>query len=58
MIDLTEQVFHKLGPKYTEPRPIQTQLLRQLTEDRPKLAMVEAPCGIGKSALGIAYGEL
>ena len=58
MIDLTDQVFHKLGPKYTEPRPIQTQLLRQLTEDRPKLAMVEAPVGIGKSALGIAYGEL
>ncbi len=51
-------VFTRLGPKYTEPRPIQTQLLRQLTEDRPKLAMVEAPCGIGKSALGIAYGEL
>ncbi len=50
--------FTKLGPKYTEPRPIQTQLLRQLTEDRPKLAMVEAPTGIGKSALGIAYGEL
>ncbi len=58
MSDLTDQVFHKLGPKYTEPRPIQTQLLRQLTEDRPKLAMVEAPVGIGKSALGIAYGEL
>ncbi|KKL81267.1 hypothetical protein LCGC14_1996510, partial [marine sediment metagenome] len=58
MTDLTDQVFHKLGPKYTEPRPIQTQLLRQLTEDRPKLAMVEAPVGIGKSALGIAYGEL
>jgi len=55
---LVEHVFHKLGPKYTEPRPIQTQLLRQLTEDRPKLAMVEAPVGIGKSALGIAYGEL
>ncbi|KKL19203.1 hypothetical protein LCGC14_2467850, partial [marine sediment metagenome] len=58
VINLTNQVFHKLGPKYTEPRPIQTQLLRQLTEDRPKLAMVEAPVGIGKSALGIAYGEL
>ena len=56
--DLTESVFTKLGPKYTEPRPIQTQLLRQLTEDRPKLAMVEAPTGIGKSALGLAYGEL
>ena len=56
--DLTDRVFTKLGPRYTEPRPIQTQLLRQLTEDRPKLAMVEAPVGIGKSALGIAYGEL
>lgn len=52
------EVFQKLGPKYTEPRPIQTQLLRQLTEDRPRLAMVEAPTGIGKSALGMAYGEL
>jgi Rad3-related DNA helicase len=56
--DLAEQVFTKLGPRYTEPRPIQTQLLHQLMEDRPKLAMVEAPVGIGKSALGIAYGEL
>ncbi|KKK48465.1 hypothetical protein LCGC14_3144850, partial [marine sediment metagenome] len=57
-MELIASTFTKLGPKYTEPRPIQTQLLRQLTEDRPKLAMVEAPCGIGKSALGIAYGEL
>lgn len=56
--DLAESVFARLGPKYTEPRPIQTQLLRQLTEDRPKLAMVEAPTGIGKSALALAYGEL
>ena len=55
---MIEAVFHKLGPRYTEPRPIQTQLLRQLTEDRPKLAMVEAPTGIGKSALALAYGEL
>ena len=52
------EVFTKLGPRYTEPRPIQSQLLQQLTEDRPRLAMVEAPTGIGKSALGIAYGEL
>ncbi len=52
------QVFTKLGPKYTKPRPIQSQLLRQLMEDRPKLAMVEAPTGIGKSALALAYGEL
>ncbi|KKL92183.1 hypothetical protein LCGC14_1887250 [marine sediment metagenome] len=58
MTDLINSVFHKLGPKYEEPRPIQTQLLRQLMEDRPKLAMVEASTGIGKSALGIAYGEL
>ncbi len=55
---MIETAFTKLGPRYTEPRPIQTQLLRQLTEDRPKIAMCEAPCGIGKSALGIAYGEL
>ena len=56
---MIEAVFAgKLGPKYTEPRPIQTQLLRQLTEDRPRLAMVEAPTGIGKSALALAYGEL
>ena len=58
LTDLTTFTFAKLGPKYTEPRPIQTQLLRQLTEDRPRLAMVEAPTGIGKSALGVAYGEL
>ncbi len=57
-IDLTDQVFHKLGPKYTEPRPIQTQLLHQLMEDRPRLALLEMPVGCGKSALGIAYGEL
>ncbi len=56
--DLTDQVFTKLGPRYTEPRPIQTQLLRQLMEDRPRLAMLEMPTGCGKSALGIAYGEL
>jgi len=58
MADLADLAFTKLGPKYTEPRPIQTQLLRQLTEDRPKLAMVEAPTGIGKSALALAYGDL
>ncbi len=56
--DLTDLAFTRLGPKYTEPRPIQTQLLRQLVEDRPKLAMVEAPTGIGKSAMALAYGEL
>lgn len=56
--DPTELAFTRLGPKYTEPRPIQTQLLRQLTADRPKLAMVEAPTGIGKSALALAYGDL
>ncbi len=27
-------------------------------EDRPKLAMLEMPVGCGKSALGMAYGEL
>ena len=52
------EVFTKLGPGYTEPRPIQSQLLTQLVEDRPKIALVEAPTGIGKSALGLAYGEL
>ncbi len=56
--DLTANVFTRLGPKYSEPRSIQSYLLTQLTEDRPRLAMVEAPTGIGKSALGIAYGEL
>lgn len=40
---MIDAAFHRLGPKYSEPRPIQTQLLQQLTEDRPKLAMVEAP---------------
>ena len=55
---MIETTFTKLGPRYTEPRPIQTQLLHQLMEDRPKLAMVESPTGTGKSALGIAYGEM
>ncbi len=41
--DPTDLAFTRLGPKYTEPRPIQTQLLRQLVKDRPRLAMVEAP---------------
>ncbi len=58
MTDPAEQVFARLGPKYSEPRPIQSDLLRKLTEDRPKLAMVEAPTGIGKSAMAIAYGDL
>ncbi len=58
MTDLIDHAFTQLGPRYEEPRPIQTQLLRQLTEDRPKLAMVEAPTGIGKSAMALAYGEL
>ncbi len=58
MIDTLSQVFNRLGPGYEEPRPIQTQILRQLTEDRPRLAMLEMPTGCGKSALGIAYGEL
>ena len=33
-------------------------MLGQLVEDRPSLAMIEMPTGCGKSALGIAYGEL
>ncbi|KKK89673.1 hypothetical protein LCGC14_2730750, partial [marine sediment metagenome] len=56
--DPISQVFTRLGPKYETPRPIQSDLLRKLTEDRPKLAMVEAPTGIGKSAMAIAYGDL
>ena len=31
--DLTELAFTRLGPKYSEPRPIQSQLLRQLVEE-------------------------
>lgn len=58
MTDLVPWAFTQLGPKYKEPRPIQTQLLHHLMEDRPKLAMVEAPTGIGKSGLAIAYGDL
>lgn len=58
MINEVSQVFTRLGPGYEEPRPVQAQLLRQLVEDRPRLALCEAPCGIGKSALGMAYGEL
>ena len=58
MTDLIDYAFTQLGPRYETPRPIQTQLLRQLTEDRPKLAMVEAPTGIGKSGMALAYGDL
>lgn len=51
-------MFTKLGPKYTEPRPVQRQMLNDLMQDRPRLAMCEMPTGTGKSALALAYGEL
>ncbi|KKL89277.1 hypothetical protein LCGC14_1916360, partial [marine sediment metagenome] len=58
MINAVNQVFSKLGPEYETPRPVQASVLSQLMEDRPRLAMLEMPVGCGKSALGIAYGEL
>ena len=58
MTDLAPWAFTQLGPRYKEPRPIQTQLLHHLLEDKPRIAMVEASTGIGKSGLAVAYGEL
>lgn len=58
MTDEIEQAFQRLGPKFAEPRPVQREILRQVMADRPKLALIEAPTGIGKSALALAYAEL
>ena len=41
-----------------EPRPEQLQLLADLAKSKARLILVEAPTGIGKSALAIAFGKL
>ena len=58
MPDEIDEAFSRLGPKFTEPRPVQREILRQVMADRPKLALIEAPTGIGKSALALAHAEL
>ncbi|KKL17701.1 hypothetical protein LCGC14_2482900, partial [marine sediment metagenome] len=58
MPDEIDEAFARLGPKFTEPRPVQREILRQVMADRPKLALIEAPTGIGKSPLALAYAEL
>ena len=58
MPDEIDEAFSHLGPKFTEPRPVQREILRQVIADRPKLALIEAPTGIGKSPLALAYAEL
>ena len=52
-----DTLFANLGPKYTVPRDIQRDILGQLLRDRPRVALVEAPTGIGKSAVAVAYGH-
>lgn len=56
--DNVQAAFRTLGPKFQEPRPIQSDLLEQLDRDRPHIALVEAPVGIGKSGIAVAYGEM
>ncbi|KKL72698.1 hypothetical protein LCGC14_2082270, partial [marine sediment metagenome] len=58
MVDEITQAFRRLGPKFTEPRPVQREVLRQIMADRPKLALLEMPTGCGKSPLALAYAEL
>lgn len=58
MPDEIDEAFARLGPKFTEPRPVQREILRQVLADRPKLALIEAPTGIGKSPLALAYAGL
>ncbi|KKM26306.1 hypothetical protein LCGC14_1586080 [marine sediment metagenome] len=58
MPDEIDEAFSRLGPKFAEPRPVQREILRQVMADRPKLALIEAPTGIGKSPLALAYAEL
>src|SRR5439155_14882303 len=41
-----------------EPRPEQLQLLADLAKSDASLLLVEAPTGIGKSALAVAFGRL
>ena len=41
-----------------EPRPEQLQLLAKLSKSNARLILVEAPTGIGKSALAVVFGRL
>ena len=53
------KIFAALGPKYSEPRPIQTELIESMIKDGlGRVTMLEAPTGIGKSALALALGEV
>lgn len=59
MMTTISRVFAQLGPKYTTPRPIQTELIeRMVAEGLGKVTMLEAPTGIGKSALALCLGEV
>ncbi|KKN47956.1 hypothetical protein LCGC14_0657700 [marine sediment metagenome] len=55
---MNPEIFSNLGPKYKTPRPIQSAILSNLERDQPRIAMVEAPVGIGKSAVAVAYGDI
>lgn len=52
------EIFKHLGPKYTQPRDIQVQLASEVCANLRELNMVEAPTGIGKSALALCIGEM
>ena len=59
MMTTVPKVFAQLGPKYTEPRPIQTELIEEMVQKGlGKVTMLEAPTGIGKSALALCLGEV
>ena len=55
-ISLSDQSAAVLGDWHL--RDSQRILLDQLDEERPRLALLEAPTGIGKSLLAMTYGEL
>ena len=51
--------FSKLGPRYHEPREVQTAILDALTKPLlERYNFLEAPVGIGKSAVAVSLGEL
>jgi len=51
-------IFPTLGPRYDVPRPVQEQILLELYSDLRRLNMVEAPTGIGKSAIAMCLGKM
>lgn len=51
-------IFPLLGPKFANPRPIQVEVLASLMDSGSRLSMVEAPVGVGKSAIALAYGKM